>query len=506
MRLFPIFLRRLGECCLIGLLMGGWLAAAPAAAQPAMVEAEAAPLDDAARAVFYRQLDLFGDVLEKIRRDYVDEPDSAKLIESALNGLVSSLDPHSAYLAPQNYDNMRITTRGKFGGLGIEVTMENGLVKVIAPIDDTPAQRAGIIPNDIITHLDGEAVLGLTLNQAVGKMRGEPGSQILLTVQRPGEEEPREIKITRAVITIHAVRTRTEGDGRIGYIRVTSFNQQAADETRKAIRALLPSAGAPSENQAAFAGFILDLRNNPGGLLSHSIAVADMFLSQGEIVSTRGRHPKDNQRYHAKPGDLSDGYPLIVLINGGSASASEIVAGALQDHRRAVIMGTASFGKGSVQTVFPLPNQGGLKLTTARYYTPSGRSIQARGITPDIIAKQILPPDFSRRDVRDREADLRNHLPQTPADAPAEPPNGARAPSDGDTPKDDASKSEDGGAQDGDAQDGGADDNGRSDQDAPDADSERNVAYIPPDASDDAQLQAAIRLLKELAAAKDRQP
>ena len=492
-----LFLRRtLCTLCLTApalalALAAAWLAPAmlaPAQAQPAASNAE--PSDDAARAVFYRQLDLFGDVLEKIRRDYVDEPDSAKLIESALNGLVSSLDPHSAYLAPQNYDNMRITTRGKFGGLGIEVTMENGLVKVIAPIDDTPAQRAGILPNDLVTHLDREQVLGLTLNQAVEKMRGEPGSKILLTVRRQGEDEPLEIEIVRAVITIHAVRTRTEADGRIGYIRVTSFNQQAAEETRKALRALVPQPG--SANAPAFAGFILDLRNNPGGLLSHSIAVSDMFLSQGEIVSTRGRHAKDNQRYHAKPGDLSQGYPLIVLINGGSASASEIVAGALQDHRRAVIMGTASFGKGSVQTVFPLPNQGGLKLTTARYYTPSGRSIQARGIIPDIIAKQTAPPDFNRRTAREREADLRNHLPPDAADST----NGAAD----DAPADEPSSA---------APRDGAADSMADEPPAPaksDEDEDVNIAYIPPDAADDAQLQAAIQLLQKLAAARERLP
>lgn len=350
----------------------------------------------------YRQLNLFGDVFAKIREDYVEEVDDEKLIEAAINGMLSSLDPHSSYLNPKNYDGMKVQTRGKFGGLGIEVTMENGLVKVVAPIDDTPAAKAGILAGDYITHLDDEPVLGLTLAEAVERMRGLVDTDLKLTIRRAGEKEPLDITLTRAIITVQSVRGRLEGDD-ILYVRISSFTEQTDDGLRKTINRLKEESG----NE--FKGLILDLRNNPGGLLDQAIAVSDDFLEKGEIVSTRGRKADDAQRYNAKPDDIVDGKPIVVLINGGSASASEIVAGALQDHGRAVILGTKSFGKGSVQTIVPLQGNGAMRMTTARYYTPSGTSIQAKGIVPDIEVEQakleVLEPLKGRS-----EADLRNHL------------------------------------------------------------------------------------------------
>jgi len=348
------------------------------------------------RSETYRQLKLFGDVFERVRADYVEEATDQELIESAIQGMLTALDPHSSYLNAESFRDMRVQTKGEFGGLGIEVTMENGFVKVVSPIDDTPAYRAGLAPGDLITHLDSEPVLGLTLNDAVERMRGPVDTTITLTIRREGEE-PFDVTITRDVIRITSVRSRREAN--IGYLRVTAFNEQTSPGLEKAITDLKEEIG------DELAGFVLDLRNNPGGLLDEAIAVSDAFLDQGEIVSTRGRHPDDTQRYNAKPGDMADGLPVVVLINGGSASASEIVAGALQDHRRAVVMGTTSFGKGSVQTIIPLSGNGAMRLTTARYYTPSGRSIQGVGIDPDIRVEQAR---LERLDTqpRRREADL----------------------------------------------------------------------------------------------------
>ncbi len=352
----------------------------------------------AATSETYRQLNLFGDVFERVRSDYVTEVEDEKLVEDAINGMLAGLDPHSSYLNPRNFRDMQVQTRGEFGGLGIEVTMEEGVVKVVAPMDDTPAFRAGIKSGDLITHLDGEPILGMTLNQAIDVMRGPPGTTLTITVYREGEREPFDVDITRARIELRAVRYRAEGD--VAYIRVITFNENTEEKVRAAVRKL------KRDLDDRLAGFVIDLRNNPGGLLDQAIDVADLFLNEGEIVSTRGRHPEDTQRYNARRGDEGDGRPIIVLINGGSASASEIVAGALQDQRRAVVLGTKSFGKGSVQTVIPLNDgaNGALRLTTAKYYTPSGRSIQAKGIEPDIELS-----DASRR--RPTEADLPGHLP-----------------------------------------------------------------------------------------------
>jgi carboxyl-terminal processing protease len=330
----------------------------------------------------YQQLDLFGDIFERIRAGYVEEVDEKELIQAAINGMLSSLDPHSSYLPPDDFDDMRVQTRGAFGGLGIEVTQENGFVKVVSPIEGTPAERAGIQPGDFITHVDGETVLGLTLNDAVDLMRGPVGSEITITVTREGTPEPFDVVITRETITISAVRSRLEDNAVI--LRVTTFNEQTFPNLRDQLAEQVEAAGG-MENVA---GFILDLRNNPGGLLDQAISVTDAFLESGEIVSTRGRDPRDSERYNATPGDLAEGKPIVVLINGGSASASEIVAGALQDHRRAMVVGTQSFGKGSVQTIMPVQGEGAMRLTTARYYTPSGRSIQALGVSPDVIVEQ----------------------------------------------------------------------------------------------------------------------
>ena len=359
----------------------------------------------AAAADTYKQLNLFGDVFERVRADYVEKPDDSKLIEQAINGMLTGLDPHSSYMDSKSFRDMQVQTRGEFGGLGIEVTMEDGLIKVVAPIDDTPAQKAGVLANDIIVKLDDEQVQGLTLNQAVEKMRGPVNTNIKLTIMRKGQDKPIEVSITRDVIHVRSARWQTEGED-IGYIRLTQFNEQTTEGLKKGIADI--QAKIPNEK---LKGYVLDLRNNPGGLLDQAISVADAFLEKGEIVSTRGRNAEETQRFNARPGDLTKGKPLIVMINGGSASASEIVAGALQDHKRATVLGTRSFGKGSVQTIIPLGSgNGALRLTTARYYTPSGRSIQAKGITPDIEVLQDVPNELKDRTDTKGEASLRGHL------------------------------------------------------------------------------------------------
>lgn len=352
------------------------------------------------RSETYRQLKLFGDVFERVRADYVEEVTDQELIESAIQGMLTSLDPHSSYLNADSFRDMRVQTKGEFGGLGIEVTMENGYVKVVSPIDDTPAFRAGIEAGDLITHLDSEPVLGLALNEAVKKMRGPVKTDIVLTIRREGRE-PFDVTITRDVVKVASSRSRTEGN--IAYLRVTTFNEQTMSGLTSEITKRKADIG------DKLVGYVLDLRNNPGGLLDQAIAVSDAFLDQGEIVSTRGRETDDSQRYNARPGDLADGLPMVVLINGGSASASEIVAGALQDHRRAVVLGTTSFGKGSVQTIIPLSGNGAMRLTTARYYTPSGRSIQGTGIQPDIIVEQAVL-EVVKSGPRRKESDLRGAL------------------------------------------------------------------------------------------------
>jgi carboxyl-terminal processing protease len=355
----------------------------------------------------YRQLDLFGTVFERVRADYVEEVTDEKLVEAAINGMLSHLDPHSSYLDAKAYRDMQVQTRGEFGGLGIEVTMENGLVKVVSPIDDTPAARAGVKPGDFITHIDGTQVLGLSLAEAVEKMRGRVGTKIKITVRRP-DVEPLELTLTRDVIKIQSVRSRIEGD--IGYIRVTSFNERADVGVKQALETFKKDLG------KRWKGVILDLRNNPGGLLDQAVGISDIFLDKGEIVSTRGRNPDSAQRWNAKKGDLAEGLPMVVLINGGSASASEIVAGALQDHRRAILLGTRSFGKGSVQTIIPLAGHGAMRLTTARYYTPSGVSIQAKGIEPDIVVEQAKIEAIAGQPGR-READLPGALDRSKPEA-----------------------------------------------------------------------------------------
>lgn len=358
----------------------------------------------------YRQLNLFGDVFERVRADYVEKPDDGKLVEAAINGMLSSLDPHSTYMDAKDFRDMQVQTRGQFGGLGIEVTMEDGLVKVVAPIDDTPAAKAGVQAGDLIAKLDGEEVKGMTLNQAVDKMRGAVSTPIKLTIIRKGADKPLELTLTRDIINIKSVRARVESDD-IGYIRITSFSEQTGDGLKKAIADLTKQIG-----EDKLKGFIVDLRNNPGGLLDQAIDVSDAFLDRGEIVSTRGRNPEETERRNARPGDLATNKPVIVLVNGGSASASEIVAGALQDHKRATILGSLSFGKGSVQTVIPVSGNAAIKLTTARYYTPSGRSIQAKGIQPDIELVQDVPQDVKEKaeaagvETTRGEASLKGHL------------------------------------------------------------------------------------------------
>jgi carboxyl-terminal processing protease len=358
----------------------------------------------AASAETYRQLSLFGDVFEKVRTDYVERPDEAKLVESAINGMLTSLDPHSSYMDPKSFRDMQVQTRGEFGGLGIEVTMEEGLVKVVTPIDETPAAHAGVLANDIITHIDGEPVQGLNLNQAVDKMRGPVNSSVMLRIQRKESKDPVEVKLTRETIRIRPVRARLEG-GDIVVLRVTQFNEQTFENLRTNIDKLTSEAGSDKVK-----GYVVDLRNNPGGLLDQAIMVSDAFLDRGEIVSTRSRNAEETQRFNAKSGDLAKGKPVVVLINGGSASASEIVAGALQDHKRATVMGTRSFGKGSVQTIIPLGGNGAVRLTTARYYTPSGKSIQAKGIDPDVEVLQEVPDELKGKDETKGEAGLRGHL------------------------------------------------------------------------------------------------
>jgi carboxyl-terminal processing protease len=403
--------------------------ATPAIAQEAKqpLTAGESPKNDAATT--YEMLKLFGDVFERVREDYVEETDETQLVENAINGMLTSLDPHSSYLSEKGFREMQVQTRGEFGGLGIEVTMENGLVKVVSPIDDTPAFKAGIKSGDFISHIDGEAVMGMNLAQAVEKMRGAVNTKVKLTILRVGMPEPMEIELTRAIIKIRSVRSRLE-DGNIGYVRVTSFSELTAQNMVKAIEEL-------KTQSKGLKGLVLDLRNNPGGLLDQAIDVSDAFLDHGEVVSTRGRQPADIKRYNARAGEILDGAPIVVLINGGSASASEIVAGALQDHKRAVVMGTKSFGKGSVQTVIPLPGHGAMRLTTSRYYTPSGRSIQAKGIEPDIIVEPAKVEQLAEGKGMS-EADLRgalmneedssskpvnNVLPETPPANPSTPQN-----------------------------------------------------------------------------------
>lgn len=348
----------------------------------------------------YDQLKLFADVFERVRSEYVEEVTDQELMEAAINGMLTNLDPHSSFLNSKSFRDMRVQTKGEFGGLGIEVSMENGLVKVVSPIDDTPAAEAGLEPGDLITHLDGEPVMGLTLGQAVERMRGPVDSDLTISIRR-GNQEPFDVTLTRAVIKIRSVRSRMIDD--VGYVRITTFNEQTTSGLHKAIEEI------KAEKGDQLTGYVIDLRNNPGGLLDEAISVSDTFLEQGEIVSTRGRDPENASRVHAKPGDLTDGKPLVVLINGGSASASEIVAGALQDHRRAILLGTRSFGKGSVQTIIPLSGQVAMRLTTARYYTPSGRSIQQTGIEPDIDVPLARIEKLDNGRGR-READLRGAL------------------------------------------------------------------------------------------------
>ena len=349
----------------------------------------------------YRLLNLFGDVFERVRSDYVEAPTDEELIEAAITGMLTSLDPHSSYMNLKNYKEMQVNTRGAFGGLGIQVSMDKGVVKVISPIDDTPAYRAGIEAGDYITHLDGKMVQGMTLQDAVEKMRGKVGADIKLTIRRKGTPDPFDVTVTRAVIKITSIRSRLEG--KIGYVRITSFTEQSNSGLKKAVDKFDKELGDD------LLGIVLDLRNNPGGLLDQAIAVSDSFLERGEIVSTRSRNAEDTSRFSARPGDLAKGKPVVVLINGGSASASEIVAGALQDHKRAVILGTQSFGKGSVQTIMPLPGHGAMRLTTARYFTPSGRSIQGEGVTPDILVEPAKIETIGRKAQR-READLKGAL------------------------------------------------------------------------------------------------
>jgi carboxyl-terminal processing protease len=365
---------------------------------------------EAARnASVYQQLDLFGDIFERIRAQYVEEVEPEQLIEAAINGMLTSLDPHSSYLPKKAFDDMQVQTRGEFGGLGIEVTQEDGYVKVVTPMDDTPAAAAGIQPGDFITHVDGESVLGLTLDQAVEKMRGPVGSEIVITVVREGAGEPFDVSIIRDKIKLTVARARLEGSTAV--VRLTTFNDQTFPGLEAGLKKVFEEAGGADKVN----GVVLDLRNNPGGLLTQAIKVSDAFLDQGEIVSTRGREPGDGERFNAAPGDITGGKPLVVLINGGSASASEIVAGALQDHRRAIVVGTKSFGKGSVQSVIPLRGDGAMRLTTSRYYTPSGRSIQSLGVHPDVLVEQ--PPRVAEAETPEgerprgrSEAELRGSL------------------------------------------------------------------------------------------------
>ena len=351
----------------------------------------------------YRELNIFGDVLSRIRSDYVEKPDDNKLVEDAIKGMLMALDPHSSYLSGKEFRDMQVQTRGEFGGLGLEVTMENGMIKVVAPIDDTPASKAGLLSGDLITALDKEPIEGLTLEEAVEKMRGPVNAPITLTISRKGVDTPFDVKMIRDVIRIKPVKYEAEDD--VGYVHITSFNEQTTAELEKAIADLKKTIGPKLK------GYVIDLRNDPGGLLDQAISVSDAFLDQGAIVLTKGRNPEETQRANARPGDITTGKKLVVLINGGSASASEIVAGALQDHHRAILVGTRSFGKGSVQTIIPLGGGGALRLTTARYYTPSGRSIQAKGIEPEVVVEEALPDDLKKEAANSLgEANLRGHL------------------------------------------------------------------------------------------------
>lgn len=376
-----------------------------------LLSVQVAPLlaEEAAKpASVYQELDLFGDVFRRIRADYVEQVDDKKLIEAAINGMLSSLDPHSSYMPAEEYDDMKVQTRGSFGGLGIEVTMENGAVKVVSPMDGTPASAAGIQSGDFITHVNGESLMGLPLDDAVDKMRGPVGSEVTLKIVREGKTEPFDVTLTRDTIKLTAVKGRLEANTAI--LRITTFNEQTYPNLEESLKKLAKEAGGIDKLN----GVVLDLRNNPGGLLTQAIAVSDAFLDKGEIVSTRGRKPEESERFNATPGDLAQGKPIVVLINGGSASASEIVTGALQDHHRAIVVGTKSFGKGSVQTVIQVQNDSAMRLTTSRYYTPSGRSIQALGIAPDIVVPQppVTPETDKDEDMADTrsEADLRGVL------------------------------------------------------------------------------------------------
>ena len=370
---------------------GQWVAAAKAAA--------------GAGADTYAQLNLFGEVFERVKADYVEKADDSKLIEGAINGMVTSLDPHSRYMNDKAWRDMQETTQGEFGGFDSEVTMEDGLIKVVAPMDDTPAKKAGILSNDLISEIDGEAVQGLSLEQAVNKMKGPVNTKTRLKVIRKGLDAPLDVSIVREIIRVRPISYHTDG-GDIGYIRISSFNEQTTDGLKKAIADIAKEI--PSDK---LAGYVVDLRNNPGGLLDQAVSVPSAFMARGEVVSTRGRTPEETQRYTARGGDLAKGKPLVVLINGGSASASEIVAGALHDHKRATLIGTRSFGKGSVQTIIPLgTGNGALALTTARYFTPSGHSIQALGVKPDIEVLQEVPDELKGRAELKGEASMRGHL------------------------------------------------------------------------------------------------
>ena len=418
----------------LSLLLGGALMGASAMSLVYGVPGSSAI---AAGSDTYRQLAIFGDIFERVRSQYVTPPEEKTLVESAINGMLTSLDPHSSYLNPDAAKDMKVQTKGEFGGLGIEVTMENDLVKVITPIDDTPAARAGVLSGDYISAIDGTEVRGMTLTDAVEKMRGLVNTPIKLTILREGADKPLEITVVRDIIKVKAAKFRVEND--VGYMKITSFTEKTFDDLEAAITSI--KSQVPDDK---LKGYVLDLRLNPGGLLDQAVSVSDTFLDKGEIVSTRGRDPKDITRFDSRAGDEIDGKPMIVLVNGGSASASEIVAGALQDHRRATVLGTQSFGKGSVQTIIPLGENGALRLTTALYYTPSGKSIQGKGITPDITVEQPLPPELQGKDVTRGESDLKGHIK---------------------------------GAEEGDQGSGSA-------------------AYVPPDPKDDLQLAAALELLR----------
>jgi len=389
---------------LAGALIGGGAVALSQAHLTATAPAQAALGDS------YRVLNLFGDVFNRVRSDYVENPDESLLIEGAIKGMLGALDPHSSYMNAKDFKGIQAEMTGKFGGLGIEVTMEDGIIKVVSPIDDTPASRAGLLANDLIIKIDGDEVQGMTLSEAVDKMRGAVRTPITLTVFRKGgNDKPFDVKLVREQIVVQSVKSRAEGQ--VGYLRISQFSEQTSDGLRAAIEKIKADIGKDKVQ-----GYIIDLRNDPGGLLDQAVDVSDDFLDSGEIVSIRGRRPGDVQSYKASPGDLTEGKPIIVLVNGGAASASEIVAGALQDHHRATVLGTRTFGKGSVQKIIPLGANGALRLTTARYYTPSGRSIQAKGIEPDVVVTIELPPELVQASPpKIGEASLKGHLPSVGA-------------------------------------------------------------------------------------------